>query len=108
MKQRYLGIGLAALLMVAGSGMANASKPAAAPAVKKSALATATLKVEGMHCQGCAQGVTTKLKGVKGVASAKVDHASKKAVIQYNPAVCKTDSLVKAVKQAGYTAAPVK
>jgi Cu+-exporting ATPase len=108
MKQQMYRIGLAVLLTAACSGMASASKPVATPAAKKSALTTSTLRVEGMHCQGCAQGVTSRLKAVKGVASAKVDHATKRAVIQYNPTVCKADSLIKAVKQAGYTATPAK
>lgn len=54
-----------------------------------------TLKIEGMHCNGCALGIESvlKLKGYK----AKVDYRSKKA----NLTISKGTDLKKAIKEIG-------
>ena len=61
-----------------------------------------SLVISGMHCSSCAAIIERQLKKVPGVAEAKVNFASEKASILYNPASAKTDDLIKAVEKAGY------
>jgi len=61
------------------------------------------LSIEGMMCEGCVATVTQALQGVAGVSEVKVNLADKNALVQGNVQV---QSLVDAVKQAGYTASP--
>lgn len=59
-----------------------------------------TLSVEGMSCNHCVMHVTKALKGVGGVASAVVDLATKKAVVEGEGL---DDAAMKAaVAEAGY------
>jgi copper chaperone CopZ len=62
------------------------------------------LKVDGMTCQGCVRGVTKKLSGVAGVASATVDLATGKATVQYDGARARVEEMIAAVEQIGYHA----
>ena len=59
-----------------------------------------TLKIEGMHCGGCATGVGILLntKGVK----AKVDFNSKKAEIEFDPKKISLKEIKKEIENAGY------
>jgi copper chaperone CopZ len=68
---------------------------------------TVELKVEGMTCQGCVRGVTKKLSGVAGVASAVVDLEAAKATVQYDDSLAKVDDLIGAVEQIGFHAARI-
>lgn len=63
------------------------------------------LKIGGMGCDGCVNTVKAALEGQPGVASARVDLASETAVVEYTPNVVSKQDLVKAVEEAGYTAA---
>ncbi|MDR1893866.1 MAG: heavy-metal-associated domain-containing protein [Spirochaetales bacterium] len=61
-----------------------------------------SLTVEGMSCEHCAAAVTSALKGVEGVKSAKVKLKKKFALaagVDLDP-----QKLVEAVTGAGYTA----
>jgi copper chaperone CopZ len=102
MSLRLLPIGLAAFICCAAPAALPAKE--AAPAAKNARMATATLTIEGMHCQGCAMMITQKLEKLKGVKVAKVDFDKREAFIQFDPSRCKPDDLVAAVKQAGYKA----
>lgn len=104
MKRHFTLILSGMLLAAAAPSVTLAAKPAA----KQAKLATAKLRIEGMSCAGCAQGVAKKLAEVKGVRSAKVDHGKKLGTVQYDPAACKAADLLAAVKQSGYTAKVVK
>lgn len=66
----------------------------------------ATLKVTGMTCGECVKKVENALKKVEGVKTAQVDLDTGKAIVTGDPSKLKTDKLVAAVKQAGFTAQP--
>jgi mercuric ion binding protein len=70
----------------------------AAPAPPKET--TVTLTVTGLHCEPCADTVQEALQKVKGVKEAKVSFDDKEAVVKYDPAACKVDDLLKAVREA--------
>ena len=65
---------------------------------------TATLKVGGMTCQGCARSVTRVLQGLKGVASAEVSLDAGQAKVTFDPAQVDLTRLKAAIEQAGYEA----
>lgn len=67
-----------------------------------------TLTIDGMHCGHCAAAVTDSLKKVKGVKEAETVYTTGKSKVVIDPDTAKTDDLVKAVKEAGYTVKSVK
>lgn len=64
---------------------------------------TVTLKVDGMHCGGCARAVTGVLSRIDRVTSVDVDLAAGRVVIEADPGI-DTAALVTAVEDAGYAA----
>jgi Cd2+/Zn2+-exporting ATPase len=65
---------------------------------------TVKLQVEGMSCAGCAKSVEKALGAVNGVEKASVNFISKTAVINVRDAAANEQSLIAAVKSAGYSA----
>lgn len=65
------------------------------------------IAISGMHCSSCAAIIERQLKKVDGVTEAKVNFASEKATVTYNPGISKVDDLVAAVNKAGYQGALV-
>ncbi len=63
-----------------------------------------TLKITGMESQHCAGIVEKTLLKLPGVSSVKVNLATEKAEISYDPAKVNADTMIKAVKNAGYGA----
>ncbi|HIE03812.1 MAG TPA: heavy-metal-associated domain-containing protein, partial [Candidatus Latescibacteria bacterium] len=61
-----------------------------------------SLPVKGMTCASCAARVERALKDVEGVAEAKVNLATERAVVEYDPEVLDIASLVRAVRDTGY------
>ncbi len=59
------------------------------------------LKIEGMSCGHCQAAVEKALKQVSGVETAEVDLTKGTATVSGNP---ETNSLILAIKGAGYTA----
>ncbi|MSU32132.1 MAG: cation-translocating P-type ATPase [Pedosphaera sp.] len=73
-----------------------------------SAGAITLLTVEGMDCGNCAHSVTTALRSVSQVFIATVDLQTRTArVVWSSPIPGKTESLLQAVRIAGYEASPV-
>jgi Cu+-exporting ATPase len=62
------------------------------------------LEVSGMHCASCVGRVESALKGVKGVAGARVSLASEQAVVDLDDAALDETELIRAVQVAGYGA----
>ncbi|SMF69877.1 Cu+-exporting ATPase [Tistlia consotensis] len=62
------------------------------------------LRVEGMHCGGCAGKVRRALEAVEGVASAEVDHAAGRAEVTLADAAVEPGTLLAALREAGYPA----
>jgi Cu+-exporting ATPase len=63
-----------------------------------------TIPIGGMTCAHCAQNVEAALKGVAGVARAHVNLAENAAHVVYDPAATSLDSLLEAIRKAGYQA----
>jgi copper ion binding protein len=61
-----------------------------------------TLNIEGMTCKHCVKHVTEALKGIAGVASAKVNLKKNNALVNHKEAVT-LDAMKAAVEEAGYT-----
>jgi copper chaperone len=63
---------------------------------------TATLKVDGMTCDGCVASVTRVLKAVPGVRDVKVTLRPAEACVEYDAARTSVPALKAAVEDAGY------
>lgn len=62
------------------------------------------LDISGMHCASCAGLIERSLKKIPGVTKANVNFAAEKASVIFDENSATADSLVSAVKKAGYTA----
>ena len=66
-------------------------------------LATATFRIEGMTCEGCATGLRAALAKLPDVASVEVDYPTKTAVVRYSADSPNVENeVIEAVKVAGY------
>ncbi len=61
------------------------------------------LKIEGMHCAGCAGSIERALGRVEGVKDVKVDREAERAVIDHESSVSR-EALAKLVSDIGFTA----
>jgi mercuric ion binding protein len=73
----------------------------AAPAVAAE-LKTVALDVTKMDCAVCPLTVRKALEKVPGVKSAKVDYASRSAVVAFDPDKTSAETFTKATADAGY------
>lgn len=64
-----------------------------------------TLKVGGMHCEGCCRSVTRLLEAAPGVAEVRVDLARGEAWLRLDAAAASRAQLCALVQEAGYEAA---
>ena len=62
-----------------------------------------TIGIIGMHCSSCVVTIENSLKEIDGVADAKVNFASEKAHILYDPAKVTREKLEEAISRTGYT-----
>ena len=65
-------------------------------------LRTVTLDVKNMDCAVCPITVRRALENVPGVTSAKVDFASKRADVVFDPNKASVDALTNSTADAGY------
>ncbi len=65
-------------------------------------LSTVTFNLSGMTCSSCAQRIEKSLNGKEGVTEAKVNFASEKVTIKYNPGAINLAELKKTVQDTGY------
>jgi copper chaperone CopZ len=63
---------------------------------------TATFKVSGWHCAGCAGKTETAVKAVKGVVTAKGDKATNSVTVTFDDAVAKPADIEGAIAAKGY------
>lgn len=61
-----------------------------------------TIKIDGMHCAGCANAVDKHLEAIKGVYTVQVNLPMENAVIEHDPGLG-PDDFEEAVTSAGYT-----
>lgn len=65
---------------------------------------TLVLNISGMSCNNCAATVEQALRGVAGVKEAQVSLDAKTATVNMIPGDMNPESLIHAVKMAGYDA----
>ena len=63
---------------------------------------TKTLKIEGMSCASCANGVERATRGLEGVAESNVNLATEKLTISYEPSVVNVSDIKKTVEDIGF------
>jgi copper chaperone CopZ len=63
---------------------------------------TATFRIEGMHCDGCASTIKGLLDRQSGVQIATVSFADRQARILYDPNATDEDRLVAAIEKPGF------
>ena len=64
-----------------------------------------TLKVEGMHCDGCAATIQALLERNGGVRKAAVSFKEGSARVLYDPAQMDESRLIAAIEKGGYKVA---
>ncbi len=64
---------------------------------------TVTIKIEGMHCDGCAERITTLLEKEPGVRDAAVSFADGQARVRYNSHAIHQDRLVEVIEGGGFS-----
>lgn len=65
---------------------------------------TVTIKVEGMHCGGCATSVEKKLKATEGVEEVSVSYEKGEARIKYDDQKTTEAKLREAINSTGFKA----
>lgn len=74
-----------------------------APAAAASdAHAEVRLAISGMHCEGCAAGITAMLKRTEGVAQADVKYDTREATVQYDAAKTSPEKIMAVIQKMGY------
>lgn len=91
-------------LLTAGAAEREPKAPPAPPAAN----ATNWLSISGMHCGGCARGITSELQRTPGVVRAEVTFTNKLAVVAYDTNRVSLKTLQDIIAEAGYAAKPVK
>jgi copper chaperone CopZ len=61
-----------------------------------------TFKVQGMHCDGCANTIKALVERAPGVKSVAVSFEAGEARVLYDPAATSEDTLVALVERPGY------
>jgi len=62
------------------------------------------IRIEGMTCSACANGVAASLRRVEGVIEAEVSIEPPEAHIRYDTSETSTEALVEAIEELGYEA----
>ena len=60
------------------------------------------ISITGMHCSSCAVTIENALKKISGVLTARVNFATEKAYIEYDPAKATLGALHQGIAKAGY------
>lgn len=66
--------------------------------------AIATLSIQGMSCAACSARIEKKLSSMEGVAEARVNLATERATVRYDPGKVKVSEIIAAVESLGYGA----
>lgn len=92
-------LGASPLLVIAGCGSSEVPGAGASAANETQTIA---YTVEGMHCEGCVNAITDKVKGLKGISDCRVSLEEHRAVVTMaNSAL--SSSVEDAIKRLGYT-----
>lgn len=95
---------------LAGRQMAKAPRPFGKTdrrdrAAKGRNVKTATLKIGGMHCEGCARTIEALVSSEPGVHKATVSFKTREARILFDTHTANEDRLAAAIRKAGYSVA---
>lgn len=104
MELRFAGFAVAAMLGLAGVGMAVLVPVSSASAKQATALQTRTFTIGKMTCAACPITVKTAMKRVGGVRSVDVDFESRTATVTFDPAVTSVDEIARASSDVGFPA----
>ncbi|MGE3507003.1 MAG: MerR family DNA-binding protein [Alphaproteobacteria bacterium] len=66
---------------------------------------TTTLKIDGMHCDGCARTIEALVSTEPGVRKATVSFKTREARILFDPQILDEDTLAAAIRKAGFSVA---
>lgn len=95
--------GLAAFPYYSGAvAQAVVGTPAPSNTVRTAALTTTAFQVPDMDCPACAVSLSAAFRKLPGVADAKLDVESRKAVVTYDPAAQSIVSLEQVINNAGF------
>jgi Cu+-exporting ATPase len=64
-----------------------------------------TLRIKGMHCATCVDTVRDALSSIEGVSDVRVNLATEKASLAYDPRLVSMEAVEKAVRESGYEVA---
>lgn len=64
---------------------------------------TSTIKIQGMHCDGCASRVKSLLEKEQGVREADVSYEAGEARVKHSEHTVGKDRLREVIERAGYT-----
>lgn len=65
---------------------------------------TVTIRVEGMHCGGCASSVTKALKATEGVEDAQVSFEKGEAIVKFDDQKVTVEKLREVINNTGFKA----
>jgi copper chaperone CopZ len=71
---------------------------------KPAKVATASFKIEGMHCAGCGDKVKAALADKDGIVAVTVDAASQRATVEYDAAKLDPAKIAALISATGYKA----
>lgn len=95
MKNSPLIGGVTAALLVS---VLAACSPSAPPRPEK-----LLVKIDGMHCEGCAEGITKKLAQTRGVLATDVHFSNGVQVVHYDAARVSAEAVVATITNRGFT-----
>jgi copper chaperone CopZ len=110
MKILKLSLAAAALLALTTSAPAvmacpgkgdHAKKEEKAPAKR---VASASFRVDGMHCEGCGDKVKEKLAAQAGILKVDVKLADKRVTVEYDADKLSVEAIAKLITEMGYKA----
>ena len=98
-----------AVLSLALTASVFPSVPAgAAPKKPAAAAQTVRIRINGMHCEGCAKTISDELKKAPGVSRAEITYVKKLGAVTLNPAKTSAAKVTKTIQGLGYEAAVLK
>lgn len=104
MNRRMSSLAIAAVIgsLALSSVLGTASERAWAAETRET-----VLSLDGMTCASCVFAVKSTLRKLDGVEDAKVSYREKRAAVTYDPDRVTPETLVEAVRRAGFKAAVV-
>lgn len=67
---------------------------------------TATWKIEGMHCEGCAQTIRALVESEAGVHASEVSYPAGTARVHYDRSAISAPAIARVIERAGFKATP--